>query len=174
MELPVIGFVSTPDIIFSVFLLAMFIYGIVRSLGRELRWLLSAALAAVVTLNPQVHSQVTDWLSFFSIGLSRAIAYIAVYYIALLIFQVILGLIRPLRELRTKGVPCALLGGVATLLRAFMDCTMFIILASGMRLPWDALFRQSRIADFIVDLWHNMGLLAELYAAFSMNKFSVF
>lgn len=174
MELPVIGFVSVPDIIFAVFLLAMLVYGIVRSLGRELRWLAAAILAAAATLNPEVHFRATDWLSFFSVGLSRALAYIAVYYVAMLVFGFLLGMIRPLRELRTTGFPCALLGGVSALLRGFMDVTMFIILASGMRLPWAELFRQSRIADSIVDFWHKLGLLTELYAAFTMNKFGAF
>ncbi|MDR2892879.1 MAG: CvpA family protein [Deltaproteobacteria bacterium] len=175
MVLPLIGTVSIPDIIFALFLLAMFGYGLFRGLGHEVRGLLAAVLAAGVSLYPDVHSQAVTWcrdLAFFDEAQARALAYIGVYYLLYVVLRLIMAQFKTLREAQGVGMVSRLLGGFSGLLRGVMDCTMFLILAAGWRLPLEEVFKQSHLADFIVDLWHQFGLLGELYAAFTLLKFS--
>lgn len=172
MELPLIGQVGTADLVLAAFFLLMTISGLARGLGGELRWLIAALVSLAVSLNPTLHGRAAGLLSFLSDEAARATAYAAVYYIAHFLIMLILGRVTPLGEIRLPGLLFRLLGGVSALLRAFIDATMFIILAAGWKLPWGSLYRESGLADLIVDIWHKMGFLGELYASFTINKFT--
>lgn len=174
MELPLIGYVGSADLALTAFFLLMMITGLVRGLGGELRWLVAALAALVASLNPTLHDQATGLLSFLSDDAARATAYAGVYYIAHFLVMFILNRATPLAEIKLGGALFRVFGGLSALLRAFIDATMFIILAAGWRIPWSALYRESGLADLIVDIWHKMGFLSELYAAFTINKFTNF
>ncbi|MDR1125315.1 MAG: CvpA family protein [Deltaproteobacteria bacterium] len=174
MELPVIGYLGSADLVLAAFFLMMTITGLARGLGGELRWLVAALISLCASLNPTLHDQVIGWLSFLSDEAARATAYVGVYYIAQFVILIILNRATPLGEIKLGGALFRLFGGLSALLRAFIDATMFIILAAGWRIPWGSLYRESGLADRIVDIWHKMGFLGELYAAFTISKFTNF
>ena len=174
MELPLIGYVGSADLVLAAFFLMMLITGLVRGLGGELRWLIAALLSLFASLNPTLHEQATGLLSFLSDEAARATAYVGVYYIAHFLIMLILNRATPLGEIKLTGPLFRAFGGLSALLRAFIDATMFIILAAGWKIPWSSLYRESGLADFIVNIWHKMGFLSEMYAAFTINKFTNF
>lgn len=174
MELPLIGYVGPADLVLAAFFLMMLLTGLVRGLGGELRWLIAALVSLFVSLNPTLHDQITGGLYFLSDEAARATAYAGVYYIAHLVTMIILNRATPLGEIKLAGLLFRMFGGLSALLRAFIDATMFIILAAGWKIPWGSLYRESGLADLIVDIWHRMGFLSELYAAFTINKFTNF
>lgn len=173
MDLPIVGEVSIPDIIFAAYLLFALITGLVRGLGGELRWLLGALGALLLSLNPTVHNGAAGLLTFLSTEAAQATAYFGVYYLGHFIIHLLLGRTR-LAGLQVGGLPFRFLGGVSGLVRAFIDCSMFLVLAAGWRIPWNALYHDSRLADYIVEIWGKIGFLHELGSYFTINKFTNF
>jgi uncharacterized membrane protein required for colicin V production len=174
MELPLLGDVGAADLALLAFFLMMTVTGLVRGLGGELRWLIAALVALCASLNPTLHGQATGLLVFLSDEAARATAYAGVYYLAHFAVMLILNRATPLGEVRLSGLFFRMLGGLSALLRAFIDASMFIIVAAGWKIPWSSLYRDAGLGDRIVEIRHKMGFLNELYAIFTINKFTKF
>lgn len=164
MELPVLGHVSLPDIIFGVILLLGFLMGCARGFGGELKGLVAMLVAAAVAFQPSAHQKVAGFLSNAFPSHAGAIAYLAVFFVVWWGLGFLGGRLPVGGLLNTGGIGGALLGGLAGLLKAVLVITLCLIILYDWQLPWQALYDRSKIASFIINIWRGLSLLPDLFS----------
>jgi uncharacterized membrane protein required for colicin V production len=166
MTIPVIGFVSIPDVLLAIYFLVMLAGGLMRGLGRELPLFVCAIAALLIAIAAPVHNQAVEWLYFLEHNLADATAYAAVFCLVVSILRMLAFQVPALRELKFQGFFGCILGGILGLARAVLNITICLLLAAAWKLPWEVLFNESEIAEFIAGLWYKLGMFPMLYTNF--------
>jgi hypothetical protein len=169
MTIPVLGYVSIPDCVFAAYCLFMLIFGLLRGPGKELGSLICACIALGITVALPTHNQAVELLSFLEPTHAQGTAYVAVFCLSLGLLSLLVSQIRILRDLKFPGILGFLFSGISGLLRAVLNISMVLILAVSWKLPWDALFQESQIANFISAAWETVNMFPVLHKAFNFG-----